>query len=123
MVKKFQLLVILKLKIINFTVIKVLFFKKDIDIEEILVSSKISSGEKKYKYFIYYLYNNFKVKLLHIILPKTSAYVKGFDGETKWMHFLIEDDNLLENIALFGIKSVLISKKSLTASLSTIKCF
>ena len=123
MVKKFHRLVILKLKIINFTAIKVLFFKKDIDVEEILVSSKISSGKKKYKYFIYYLYNNFKVKLLHIILPKTSAYVKGFDGETKWMHFLIEDDNLLENIALFGIKSVLISKKSLTASLSTIKCF
>ena len=123
MIKKFQRLVILKLKIINFIAIKVLFFKKDIDIEEILVSSKISSGEKKYKYFIYYLYNSFKVKLLHIMLPKTSAYVKGFDGETKWMHFLIEDDNLLENIVLFGIKSVLISKKNLTASLSTIKYF
>ena len=123
MVKKFHRLVILKLKIINFTAIKVLFFKKDIDIEEILVSSKISSGKKKYKYFIYYLYNNFKVKLLHIMLPKTSTYVKGFDGETKWMHFLIEDDNLLENIVLFGIKSVLISKKNLTASLSIIKCF
>ena len=123
MVKKFHRLVILKLKIINFTAIKVLFFKKDIDIEEILVSSKISSGKKKYKYFIYYLYNNFKVKLLHIMLPKTSTYVKGFDGETKWMHFLIEDDNLLENIVLFGIKSVLISKKNLTESLSIIKCF
>ena len=123
MVKKFHRLVILKLKIINFTAIKVLFFKKDIDIEEILVSSKISSGKKKYKYFIYYLYNNFKVKLLHIMLPKTSTYVKGFDGETKWMHFLIEDDNLLENIVLFWIKSVLISKKNLTASLSIIKCF
>ena len=30
------------------------------------------------------------------MLPKTSAYVKSYDGETKWMHFLIEDDELLE---------------------------
>ena len=28
--------------------------------------------------------------------PKTSAYVKGYDRQTKWMYFLIEDDNLLE---------------------------
>ena len=26
------------------------------------------------------------------MLPKTSAYVKSFDGQTKWMYFLIEDD-------------------------------
>ena len=23
------------------------------------------------------------------MLPKTSAYVKGYDGQTKWMFFLI----------------------------------
>ena len=28
--------------------------------------------------------------------PKTSAYVKRYDGQTKWMYFLIEDDDLLE---------------------------
>ena len=28
------------------------------------------------------------------MLPKTSAYVKCDDGQTKWMYFLIEDDNL-----------------------------
>ena len=39
-------LAILKLKKINFTTIKVLFFKKDVDIEKVLVSRKISSGEK-----------------------------------------------------------------------------
>ena len=27
------------------------------------------------------------------MLPKTSAYVKSFDRQTKWMYFLIEDDN------------------------------
>ena len=30
------------------------------------------------------------------MLPKTSAYVKSYDGQTKWMHFLIKDDDLLE---------------------------
>ena len=27
---------------------------------------------------------------------KMSAYVKSYDGETKWMYFFIEDDELLE---------------------------
>ena len=30
------------------------------------------------------------------MLPKTSDYVKSYDGQTKRMHFLIEDDDLLE---------------------------
>ena len=30
------------------------------------------------------------------MLPKTSAYVKIYDGQYKWMNFLIEDDDLLE---------------------------
>ena len=42
------------------------------------------------------MYDNHKVKPLHIILPKTSAYVKSYDGQTKWMCFLIEDDDFLE---------------------------
>ena len=52
------------------------------------------------------------------MLPKTSAYVKSYDGQTKWMYFLIEHDDLLEKILLFGIKLVLISKKNLIESLS-----
>ena len=32
------------------------------------------------------------------MVPKTSAYVKIYNGQTKWMHFLIEDDDLLEKI-------------------------
>ena len=69
---------------------------KDLDTEKVLVSNKISSGEKNYKYFIGYLYNDRKVKPLHIMLPKTSADVKNYDGQTKWMYFLSEDDDLLE---------------------------
>ena len=30
------------------------------------------------------------------MLPKTSVHVKDFDGQTKWMSFLIEYDNLLK---------------------------
>ena len=49
-----------------------------------------------FKYFIGYLYDNYKVKPLHIILPKTTTFVKNYDGQSIWMYFLIEDDGLLE---------------------------
>ena len=29
------------------------------------------------------------------MLPKTRAHKKSYDGQTKWMNFLIEDDDLL----------------------------
>ena len=57
----------------------------DADIEKVLVSNKSSFGEKNYKYFIGYLYDSHKVKPLHIILPKTSAYVKSYEGQIKWV--------------------------------------
>ena len=40
--------------------------------------------------------DDYKIKSLHIMLPQTSAYVKGFDGQIKWIHFLIKDDELLK---------------------------
>ena len=30
------------------------------------------------------------------MLPKTSAYVKRYDKQAKWMYFLFEDDDLVE---------------------------
>ena len=45
-----------------------------------------------------------------MMLPGTCAYVKSYDGQTKWMYFLMEDDNLLE-------------KYNLIANLFTIKHF
>ena len=30
------------------------------------------------------------------MLPKTSSYVKRYDGQTKWIYSLIEDGDLLE---------------------------
>ena len=71
-------------------------FKKDVDIEKLLVSNRISSSAKNYKYFIGYLYNDYRVKLLRIMLPKTSVNVKRYDGQTKWKYFVIENDDLLE---------------------------
>ena len=70
---------------------------RDVDIEKVVVvSKKISFDEKNYKYSTVILYGNHKVKPLPIILPKTSAYVKSYDGHIKWMYFLIEDYDLLE---------------------------
>ena len=58
--------------------------------------------KKNPNYFIGYLYNDHKVKSLHIMLPKTSAYVK-VNGQTNWMYFLIEDDELTEKY-IFQVK-------------------
>ena len=33
-----------------------------------------------------YLYDDNEVKPLHIMLPKTSAHVKSYDGQTIWMY-------------------------------------
>ena len=71
-------------------------FLKDVDNDNILISNKISSGEKHYRYFIGYMNDDFKIKSLHIMLPKTSACVKSYDSETKWTYFLIENDDLLK---------------------------
>ena len=30
------------------------------------------------------------------MLPKTSAYVLSYDGQTKWVYFLNENDDLFE---------------------------
>ena len=58
-------------------------FKKDVDIDNIQVSSMISAGEKTYKYSIFYMDGNYRIKPLRIMPPKTSAYVKSYHGETK----------------------------------------
>ena len=39
------------------------------------------------------------------MLPKTIAYVNSYNGQTKWMYFLIEDDDLFEKYNTIGIKS------------------
>ena len=100
---------ILKLKKKIFTAIKILFLKKDVDNEKVLLSKNISA-EKNYKYFIVLLNNDYKVKPLHIMLLKTSTYVKSYDGQTKLMYFLIKDDDLLKKYTIWGKVSAYIKK-------------
>ena len=57
------------------------------------------------------MYFDNKVKPLHIMLPKTSAYLKFYDGLTKWMYFLIEDNDLLEKYNAIWDKFIIDNKK------------
>ena len=57
------------------------------------------------------------------MVPKTSTYVKSYDGKNQWMNFLIKDDELLKNIMILGIKSVIVLKKNMTVNPSTTKNF
>ena len=58
-------------------------FLEDVDIKIVLVCNRISSGEKNCSYFITYLYDDYKFKPSYIVLPKTTAYVKRYNGQTK----------------------------------------
>ena len=56
------------------------------------------------------------------MLPKTSAYIKSYDGQTKWMYFLIEDDGLIKKYNTIWDKvNANIKKKNLIVSLSITK--
>ena len=57
------------------------------------------------------------------MLLETSAYVNLYDGKTKWMYFLIEDDDLLKKYNTIWDKVSADIKQNLIASLSTIKNF
>ena len=95
----------------------------DADIEKILVSNKTFFSEQNYKYFISYLYNGNKVKRLNIILSKASEYVKSYDRQTKWIYFLIDNDDLLEKCIIIWDKASADIKKNLIASLSIMNNF
>ena len=55
------------------------------------------------------------------MLPKISTFVKSYDGQTKWMYFLIEDDDLSEKYKTIWNKVSADIKSNLIASLSIIK--
>ena len=61
------------------------------------------------------------IKLSHYIYFFLKQ-VKIYDEQTKWIYFLIEDDDLLENYnTIWDQVSADIKKKNLIASLSIIK--
>ena len=86
------------------------------DIDKILISSSISSGEKNYKYFIVYMDDDCKNKLLRIILPKTSACVISYNGlwiwraKDDWRWWIIKKKKDIWNKVSQSIKKELDSK-------------
>ena len=70
------------------------FLIDNIYVNKIVVSNKISFCKKDFGYFIGYKVAK-KNRPLCILLPKMSAYRRGFD-KTKCMYFLIKDEKLLE---------------------------
>ena len=85
----------------RFYVYESLIFVGDVDIKSLSVSNKISFHKNNYKYVIGYLYDYYKIRLLHKRLPKTKAYIKSCDGQTKWMYFLIENGDLIKKKQCF----------------------
>ena len=85
-------------------------FLEVVDIDNIFLSKKVSSGEENHKYFVGYVHddNNWKIREFYIMPPNMSAYVKSFNGESKWIHFLIENDELLKNVMTFWINSKIV---------------
>ena len=92
-----------------------ILFLNDVDIENIFISKKISSGNKNYKCFIAYL-DDYNIKPFCIILPKTSRYIKSYDGGTKRMTYW-------ENIMIFRIKLAIVWYKNLIVKPPMIKHF
>ena len=91
-----------KLKFDNIRVNKKEFHKSKqpinldlINIDQIVVSDKSKYRDGGFKYFIGYKEGEI-VKLLCIILPQLSAYVKYFENGGKNMPFVIKDDDVLD---------------------------
>ena len=62
----------------------------NIDINKLVVSNRVSFGEKGFKHFIDYKYAKKKGPLC-MFLSKMRVYKRDFD-ETKYMPFLIKDE-------------------------------
>ena len=44
--------------------------------------------KKNCKYFIGCLFDDYKIKPLHIMIPKTSLHVNSYDGQSKQMYLI-----------------------------------
>ena len=114
-------MVILKLKN-KFDCYKNPHVLNDVSVDNILISKKISSAQKKKKkkkIFIGYA-NEYKIKPFNIILSKANTYVKSYDGGvSKWIDFLIEDEESLKNSDIWNNISNSM-KKNLIVNPSTI---
>ena len=64
-----------------------------VNVDQIVVSDKFKYNNEGFKHFIGYLKGEI-VKLLCIILPQMSGYIKYFEKGSKNMSFLIKDDEV-----------------------------
>ena len=71
--KEILIFVDIKIKKHKFHCYKSPFFLEDVYADNVLVSNKIFSGEKSYRYLFRDFYDNHKTKPSHIMLPKMSA--------------------------------------------------
>ena len=76
----------------KFQIHKIPVLVYNVDINKTVVSSKVSFDKNDVKCFVEYKDDK---QLKAIMAPKLSAYRRGFD-ETKYMSFLIKNDELLE---------------------------
>ena len=65
-----------------------------VESRKILVSDKFKHNENGFKHFIGYLQADDVIRLLCIVLPPMSGYIKYFDNGGKNMSFLIEDEDV-----------------------------
>ena len=82
----------------------------NIDIIKVVLSNKISFGKKDFQYFIGYK-DAKNIRPLCIFLPKMRAYRRDL-YETKYMSFLIKDDELIEKYNKFWKELEIVSKKT-----------
>ena len=90
------------LKFVNIRVNKKEFHKSNqpidlmsVNVDQIVVSDKFKHSDESFKYFIGYQEDEI-VKLLCIILPQMSGYIKYFKNSSKYMPFFVRDDNVLD---------------------------
>ena len=62
-----------------------------VNVDQTIVSDKFKHSDEGFKYLIGYKEDEI-VKLLWIILPQMSRYIKYFESEGKNMSFFIKDD-------------------------------
>ena len=65
-----------------------------VDINKIVITDKFKHSDTGFKFFIDYKDDNI-VRILCIILPRMSGYIKYFDNAGKNMSFMIQDDSVL----------------------------
>ena len=66
-----------------------------VSVDQIVVSDKFKHSDEGFKYFTGYQEGEI-VKLLCIILPQMSGYIKYFENGSKSMYFLTKDDKVLD---------------------------